>query len=50
METFYVNGYRIAARNYNQALIAARLLKKGEYPFNWPGERDWRSPTEEVKQ
>lgn len=43
MQTFYINGYRIAARNYNQAMIAARELQRGEYPFNWPGERDYET-------
>lgn len=41
METFYINGYRIAARTYAQALQAARVLVRGEYPFDWPGEKDY---------
>lgn len=42
METFYINGYRIAARSYGQALQAASLLARGSYPFNWPGEQDYK--------
>ena len=38
METYYINGYRIAANSYNQALESARQLANGEYPFDWPGE------------
>lgn len=40
MNTYYINGYRIAARSYGQAIEAARQLKLGSYPFNWPGEKD----------
>lgn len=41
METYYINGYRIAARSYGQAIEAAKQLKRGSYPFNWPGEKDY---------
>lgn len=42
METYYIGGYRIAARSYAQALESARQLTKGEYPFDWPGEQDYK--------
>lgn len=47
METYYINGYRIAARSYNQALESARQLTRGEYPFDWPGETA-RNPVKPV--
>jgi hypothetical protein len=38
--TYYVAGYRISARSYGQAIAAAAQLKRGSYPFNWPGESE----------
>lgn len=40
METFYIRGYRIAARSYGQALAAAEQLDRYAALYNWPGERD----------
>jgi hypothetical protein len=39
MSTYYIDGYRIAANSYNQALEAARQLKAADAPKgSWPGE------------
>lgn len=39
METYYIDGYRIAARSYSQALETARQLKQWDAPKgSWPGE------------
>jgi len=49
--TYYVGGYRISARSYGQAIEAARQLRNGSYPFNWPGESEVPKrlkPTEEA--